>query len=221
MKKTLLSLCIVGSIFYNCQKKSSETSQVNTQVAIDSSFGIDSVFYDKLADSSLKSVERTLFEQWRAVYVPDTNFPEIDSSFSDFLKIDLLKSKNAFQKYTDSLDLGMLANSEAKIIDTLQLSQNSQLIRWAINSSSYQACPWYVYSSVFGTVLKSGKVTKTHCIGFDQHFGDPPAGYNQTVYTSYKNGTLSFNKVEETIDYDSEKEVVNKKEFAWKASIAL
>jgi hypothetical protein len=217
MKITLYAIALGICLLYSCQKKKETPVAI---VKIDSSFVIDSTVYAKLAnDSTLQLVDKMAFQKLNVGIQADTNFTEVAQSFADFLKIDSLKTAKAFQKYTDSLDLGGLANAEAKILDTLQLSANTSMVRWAILGNSYAACPWYTYNMIYGSILSNNMVSKTYVLGFDQQFGDPPYGYQQSVETNYQKGTLSYKKTEVSIDYDEANERKNVKAYAWTKAI--
>jgi hypothetical protein len=111
-----------------------------------------------------------------------------------FLKIDSLKKTGKYQKYIDSLDIGMVRDSRVFLLDTLTYSKDSTVVLWAITQNSYEACPSYRRISIFSSLILKEKFNKTIEVAHANYWSDPPNFYSSVAESKIKNKTIKINK---------------------------
>jgi hypothetical protein len=107
-----------------------------------------------------------------------------------FLQFDSLKAIGKYQDYLDSLDIGMMAHSEAYAIQIMNLTEDSKLFVWAVDYGTYEACPYGYGTTIYGSLFTDDIFKNTVLIGDISGGADAPY-WGSTLITS----TISADKI--------------------------
>lgn len=143
-----------------------------------------------LADSLSASEVKQLAQHWTKHALTDPG--EWDTK--EFYKIDSLKDKKAYGKYTESLDIGMTKYANAYALNKLTPDPKTTILVWGLWTSSYEACPFSDDKSVYCTVIRDGQVGETFLLARQMSAGDAPVSMGERDYGQLdKEGKLLIN----------------------------
>lgn len=114
------------------------------------------------------------------------NHPTEMASYTlrSFYEIDSLKAQGEYEDYVSSLDIGMMQHADAYTEGLLELDESNSLLLWSLTFGSYEACPYYSGTLVFGTLLNNYEVKNTVLLAEMSGGGDPPY-WGDTGISSY------------------------------------
>jgi hypothetical protein len=101
--------------------------------------------------------------------------------FEEFYKIDSIKAAGKYGEYCDSLDIGQTKAANACAVGRLAAGSSTELLVWALRSTSYEACPYFTTQHVFITVLHKGAIKQAFLLGEYESAGDPPVSMERVV----------------------------------------
>ena len=114
-----------------------------------------------------------------------------DYDLQTFYKIDSVKAAGKYIEYCDSLQIGDTKCSNAFAICKLQPDGNTNILVWALVTSSYEACPYSDVKTVYFSVVRGGIVSQTFMLGEYMVAGDAPASMERTI-SGKINADLTF-----------------------------
>jgi hypothetical protein len=121
--------------------------------------------------------------------------------FKEFCKIDSLKQHHRYAVYVNSLAIGMTKDAIAFKLGYAPLKDNAILLVWGITYSSYEACPVFSGTRIFGS-YRNAKNKYTHVLlGESSSSTDPPAGYYKVLTTTISADEKFISKTLEVIDH--------------------
>ncbi len=136
---------------------------------------------------------------------------------SEVLKINSLKQSKKYKNYVSKLDIGQMKDASAYILNQITF-KDTAVILWAINYSSYEACPFYAGSEFYASLIHQGKVLKSFKVAKYEGAGDAPVHcetFETAVLTPDHKFKLNRNskcfEEEELIDQAQSKEVIDLK----------
>lgn len=246
MNKSLY-LLIFAILFYNCSNKTSETSTTKSasssdSIIIEDTFSIhpeikkilplfteisslplkiDSVFLHKI--NKFDSLT------WQQIDVFATTF--FKHQLNDGAKwdiqthrmIDSLKQVGKYTDYVNNLDIGMTKYCKAFAINRIPIDTKTFLLIWAIQSSSYEACPYSAETACYMSVIYKGNCVASCLLGDELSAGDPPVSMFRLIESEILEGAKINMHLYEENDEDMDApqiEITNEKyEFTIKDSI--
>lgn len=128
--------------------------------------------------------DRIPYQQVRALgsnFLKNEQTNGLEYEINKFCEIDSLKQEDKYKEYIEKLDLGMTKKSIAFKIGLLSFSNGSKLFLWGIESSSYEACPFFSARTVIGTFVNDNKQNTHFIIAGRSGAGDPPSMMNEDI----------------------------------------
>jgi hypothetical protein len=181
--KLALIVISLSFLFFSCKEKDKKS-----EAFFSKNISLSEKDLEKISENTkLKNLDKEHVLNWSNDVQMIDSTDKIAYLVGSFLKIDSLKKVGKYQKYVDSLDIGMVRDSRAFIIDTLLKSSDSLIVVWGIKEESYEACPWHNQISVFGTLIESNNFNKTIEIANSISMGDPPSLYYSFSEAKIKN----------------------------------
>lgn len=119
-----------------------------------------------------------------------------------FLFIDSLKKAKAYKNYP--WDIGMIQYASSFVIDTIQINQDTSLLIWGLEESTYEACPYGTWKLIYLTVFEKEVAKTTLLVAEDSGGGDPPA-FGSDLTTSILESDFSLIRSNENVsgeEYD-------------------
>ena len=154
-------------------------------------FKLDSSYIDKISKlSSLSSTLSNLEVQYLTFNLI-RNEPTDWSTYSitSFIKIDSTRLMGTYNDYLETIDIGMIQESEAHINSKIELNETDYILLWSIRYSSYEACPYSSGTVIFGTFFNDNIAINTATLGEDSGGGDAPY-WGSTFISSTINSEL-------------------------------
>ena len=152
------------------------------------------------SDNWLSEEEVELLSQHMLV---KPGFGDIDSKMKEYFRFNHIIDSIGEEAYQNQMDLGMTRNFDAYLHDRVNLSENTYLLIWSFDYSTYEACPFYAGQYVLATMCTNGKISNTVFIGEDSGGGDPP--YMGSVLAT-SNIADTFIEITHTQEYTGEVE---------------
>lgn len=144
-------------------------------------------------------------------------------AINNFRKIDSLKKHKQYESYLKDIDIGMVKNSDSYFLGSVEYSDGKMLLISAVTCSSYEACPYFSGTFIFGSLVSEGSITSSILLGEDLSAGDPPVGMLRKLYSILNNdGTGKYELFEEHTDEDEEMnliETTNQQEYFFKINL--
>jgi len=147
----------------------------------------------------------------------------VQYTIRSFNHIDSLKSVGAYEEYVENLDIGMTKMSDAFALFKTELDPHTILLLWSLESSSYEACPYFDDKMVFVTLIYENEIGETLLIAEESRSGDPPmsayALYTSTIDHTNKLKIKGYSLFEEE-DYETEELIsdVSKNNYSFSIS---
>lgn len=138
--------------------------QLNAFPNLDLGLVMDSVFLDSLNGKSFKHGKKLDMETVKFLTVKMNRDDLTEPNYyylNDFYKIEQYKKKGKYNDFLDSLDIGMTKDANCYAIGKMEYGDSLALLIWQLNYSSYEACPFFSGSHIFGTIVFNGKVKRT------------------------------------------------------------
>jgi len=104
-----------------------------------------------------------------------------DYDLREFYKIDSLKAAGKYAEWCQKLDIGQRKFSTMHAVSKMKLDENTQILTWALNFCSYEACPYSSGQTIYFTVVYKGKVTQSFILAEYESAGDPPVVMERKV----------------------------------------
>lgn len=105
----------------------------------------------------------------------------VDYELNSFYKIDSLKAVKKYSEWCEHLDIGMTKCANAYALKKIKLNESTLVLIWSLCTSSYEACPFSVESSVYFTLVHDGKLAQSFLLGNSGSWGDPPSMMQCTI----------------------------------------
>ncbi len=159
-------------------------SPENLDELLDNTENIDILPYE--LDSAMVSILKT--SEWRESSNLNTDIVrylsscmqdndltiEVDHYINTFVMIDSLRSNDLYEDYISNIYIGMTVYAEANVVDKLILSDSTFLLLWMVYTATYEACPHYSGTQIFGTLFYKNRANATLLLGESSGGGDPP-----------------------------------------------
>jgi len=130
------------------------------------------------------------------------------NAINDFMQLDSLRLNGEYEEYIDNIDIGMTVTAEANIGDKVKISENSFILLWAIYIATYEACPYYTGTSVYGTLFIDQTATSTAVLGETSSAGDAPYWMLTFITSEITNSVINTVIAEENGgEYDEENDI--------------
>ena len=152
------------------------------------------------SDNGLSEEEVELLSQHMLI---KPGFGDIDSRMKEYFRFNHIIDSIGEEAYQNQMDIGMTRNFGAYLHDRVNLSENTYLLIWSFDYSTYEACPFYAGQYVLATMCTNGKISNTVFIGEDSGGGDPP--YMGSVLAT-SNISDAFIEITHTQEYTGEVE---------------
>ena len=215
LKISFLAVCFLAIMAFGCSETSKEkepevSQKVETILPL-----IDSAYIHQkvsVADSFLSAADVLKFSK---LYISLPEKIGLIPSFESFLKIDSVRNAGEYQNYVETLDIGMIKDATALYLENIKLDANTGINLWCIKYSSYEACPYYEGTEVFGTYYTKNGPQKTYLLGVVSTAADPPMGLETYVNSVLKGKSFeSFYSAKE-LDLDEEEAITHSEEEHW------
>lgn len=158
------------------------------------------------SDNWLSEEEVELLSQHMLV---KPGFGDIDSRMKEYFRFNHIIDSIGEEAYQNQMDLGMTRNFDAYLHDRVNLSENTYLLIWSFDYSTYEACPFYAGQYVLATMCTNGKISNTVFVGEDSGGGDPPVWSSVLATSEISDGFIELNLKEE---YGEEAEMSGEEE---------
>jgi hypothetical protein len=89
-------------------------------------------------------------------------------------KIDSLKKGKHYDSYLKTIDIGMVTDSKAFLIDTVLFSNDSLCLIWALGHKSYEACPYFTETKAVASLFVKKQLKKAVEIANVENWADAP-----------------------------------------------
>ena len=151
-------------------------------------FHLDSIYM-----SSFEEIEESTLTNLEVQYLSSNlidNAPTEWSTYTinSFIEIDSMRLMDTYDDYTNTIDIGMIQESDANIHQKIITSKNNYILLWSITYSTVEACPYSSGTVVFGTLFNKNTAINTATLGENSGGGDAPYWAN-TFITSQINTT--------------------------------
>lgn len=185
--------------------------KLNSDTVYQTPFSLDSNYMESISEEAplLTNVE----VQYLSSDLIDNQPTEWSSyDIKSFIDIDSMRLMGTYEEYVESIDIGMMQESDAYLLDKIILDSDRFILLWSISYSTYEACPYASGTVVFGTIFENNIALNTATLGEDSGGGDAPY-WGSTFTTSQINSELiSTNKHEESggdMDEETGEEIVD------------
>lgn len=133
---------------------------------------------------------------------------------NSFLSIDSLKAEGEYEEYVNSLDLGMMKESQAFAEGIIAVSGKNNILLWSLDYSTYEACPYASGALVFGTFLENYEVVNTVLLAEVSGGADAPFWWETRVSSVIRSTDIKTIRIERSGgDEDKNgKEIIEKTE---------
>ena len=105
----------------------------------------------------------------------------VNFTLESFYKIDSLKTAGGYDAYLESLDIGMTKDNNAYAISRIKFDSENEILIWGIETSSYEACPYFHEADIFMTILYKGQIGESYLLAQDYSEGDPPVAMSRKI----------------------------------------
>jgi len=106
----------------------------------------------------------------------------------------------------------MTRNFDAYLHDRVNLSENTYLLIWSFDYSTYEACPFYAGQYVLATMCTNGKISNTVFIGEDSGGGDPPYMGSVLATSNISDAFIEITHIQEyTGEVEDDSEIIKSK----------
>ena len=138
----------------------------------------------------------------------------LDYELDEFYKIDSIKATGTYTAWCETLDIAMTKFSKAEAIGKIKYNTETDLLVWMLQQSSYEACPWSDFKSVYVTTFSKNKIGNTAILGESYGAGDPPVSLRRNIYgTINKDGSIVLDWQEEHDDMDTSFSELEKRKY--------
>lgn len=144
-------------------------------------FNIDSAFFHGIATKDSLSYQQVEVLS-DSLFSHDINFGA-SHDIKTHRMIDSLKQNKGYADYVNSLDIGMTKFCTAYPLKRINLDEKTILLVWAIQSSSYEACPYSSETACYGTIVYRGKIASSTLLADEISAGDPPVSMYRLIQT--------------------------------------
>lgn len=156
-------------------------------------FHLDSLYMTSLTEINESTLTNAEVQYLSANLIDNTPTNWASNSINSFIEIDSMKLMGTYEDYVDNLDIGMMKESDANILQKVVIDENNYILLWSITYSTYEACPYASGTDVFGTYFKNQNAINTAALGEDSGGGDAPY-WGSTFTTSQINSTFIVTK---------------------------
>lgn len=220
MKKFLYA-AICGFALTSCGGESAETTQTTDSTAVDTTalvnanitidvnallgkydaplalpFIQDSAYLEELemTDSSSLTGDEVRFLSYN--FVDSDLSYSAKSSIDDVLFFDSLRLNDAYDGYVEVLDIGMMKDAYAYVTENIKLDDSTNLLLWAIDFTTYEACPFFAGTTLYASVFRNNQVQSCTLIGETSGGGDAPYWSETYIRCSIEHGKISATKID-------------------------
>lgn len=132
-----------------------------------------------------------------------------------FTEIDSLKKNGGYDDYLSALDIGQTKYSAANAFGKVNVNEQSIILLWSLDFSTYEACPYGYGTFIFGTVFTNNTATNTSLLAEKSGGGDPPAWGDDYTESELNDSTIAIYRLERwgEEDYETGEEYVEKREM--------
>ena len=175
---------------------------------------IDSTFIDQFNEEAETEYDLTWHEvKYLAFDWVDNNTTSMASYDAEtFIELDSIAKQGdeAWEAYQNSIDLGMARYSNGYIVGTIELDEKSQILLWATDYATYEACPYGYGTCVFGTLFTTGIGINTALLGEISGGGDPPVWGSKLVTSEITAEMITITSLDQwgEEDYDTGEEII-------------
>lgn len=121
----------------------------------------------------------------------------------NFYTIDSIKATGTYQKWCDSLDVGMTKFANAYALFRIDKDAETTLLIWATYIASYEADPFSTQTSIYCTVVHKGLITQSFMLANYVAAGDPPSMFESNLRGVLNtDGTFELDSYEQSEDLD-------------------
>jgi hypothetical protein len=233
MKKLTLSILIIlasGSLFTSCNNPEQNTDKEIKDNAMSNvapeiqkllslfktdlplPFIVDSAFLgkdhygDSIGGSEMKLLSSNILK--------NDQLGSLDYDLNEFFKIDSIKAAGTYAAWCETLDIAMTKFSKAEAVGKIKYNNETDLLVWMLQQSSYEACPWSSFRSIYITPLHKNKIGQTVILGETFGAGDPPVSMQRNIYGAiYKDGSIVLDWREEHDDMDTTFSELEKRKY--------
>jgi hypothetical protein len=101
-----------------------------------------------------------------------------------------------------------MARTEASAMQLVNLNDSADLFLWVLDYSSYEACPYYSGTTIYGSLFVNRKFKNTAAIGDISGGGDPPVWGGTLITSNIRENRIEIRELQEFGDemYDEETE---------------
>ena len=139
-------------------------------------------------------------------------FGDIDSRMKEYFRFNHIIDSIGEEAYQNQMDLGMTRNFDAYLHDRVNLSENTYLLIWSFDYSTYEACPFYAGQYVLATMCTNGKISNTVFIGEDSGGGDPPYMGSVLATSNISDAFIEITHIQEyTGEVEDDSEIIKSK----------
>jgi hypothetical protein len=139
-------------------------------------------------------------------------FGDIDSRMKEYFQFNHIIDSIGEEAYQNQMDLGMTRNFDAYLHDRVNLSENTYLLIWSFDYSTYEACPFYAGQYVLATMCTNGKISNTVFIGEDSGGGDPPYMGSVLATSNISDAFIEITHIQEyTGEVENDSEIIKSK----------
>lgn len=162
---------------------------------------IDSAFISNL--DTLEAIDSNLLKELQKDSLNTDLAGDLRSSVAGCILIDGLKQSGRYQRYLDSLDIGMLKNAMAFSIGKLKMNDR-YLLLWGINESSFDACPLYSGTSIIAS-WPGNDGSFTHIVAAEMYdAADAPLALWRRASSTIGSSEISMFSVTYTVNAETE-----------------
>lgn len=171
----------------------------------DTDLKFDEAFFKNEVETSKKTkLSYKFIELFNKTLSNDSLTQDESYYLESYLKIEDLKKNNKYDKYVETLDLGMMKDAVASPIFRTTIADTLGLVFWTLSFSSYEACPYFQGESVFATLYCHEKPVSTFVIAKQESSADAPMGSNVNIFSSVsKSGVIKQNYTSEVFEEET------------------
>lgn len=168
------------------------------------------------SDNKLTQHEVTLLTEHLVLH---NDFRYFKYRIESYFQFHHLKDSIGEDAYMEDIDLGMTQNCDAYVNKKVNLTENTSLLIWSLDYSTYEACPFYAGTYVLATMCVDGKISHTAFIGESSEGGDAPVWSSTEIFSSITYEGIDVTCVEETGGMDDEMDIpaeISKNNFRYR-----
>jgi hypothetical protein len=233
MKKLILNLLIIslqGLCFTSCSnagKNKEQTDNDSTSMnadpevqklvslfktelplpfIVDSAFLVKEHYGDSIGGKEMKLLASNVMKH--------DQLGSLEYDLPDFYNIDSIKATGTYTAWCETLDIAMTKFSKAEAVGKIKYTDETDLLVWMLQQSSYEACPWSNFRTVYITPVHKNKIGQTSVLGESYGAGDPPVSLHRYIYgTVNKDGSIVLDWREEHDDMDTTFSELEKRKY--------